>query len=60
MDLQNVAAVKGKVEILLSRIAGLERLFGQPINDEKETKLRDGLLTYANSLRSDWMLKPSQ
>ena len=59
MHLQNAAAVKDKIAILLPRIATLEKLFEQPASDEKETKLREGLLMYADALRLDRMLKPS-
>jgi hypothetical protein len=52
-------AVKGKIEILQSRIAALEELFKRPAGDEKETKRREGLLTYASGLRLGSMLNPS-
>ena len=48
LHLQNTAGVKDKIEILLLRIATLEKLFGQPASDEKETKLREGLSMYAS------------
>jgi len=54
--LQNTAAVKDKIEILLSRIAALERLFEQAAGDEKETKRRDGISMYEINLCSDWIL----
>ena len=59
MYLQNTVGVKDKIEILLSRIATLEKLFEQPASDEKETKLREGLSMYASGLRLDWILKSS-
>ena len=52
--------MKDKIEVLRSRIAILEKLFEQPASDEKDTKLREGLLMYASRLRSDWVLNPSQ
>ena len=44
---QNTAAVKDKIEVLLLRIAALEKLFEQPASDEKETRRREGLSMYA-------------
>ena len=43
--------MKDKIEILRSRVAVLEELFGQPASDEKETKHREQLLMYASGLR---------
>ena len=58
--LQKTAAVKDKIEILCSRIDALEELFERPAGEEEETKRRNGLLTYASGLRSDWMpIEPS-
>ena len=53
MHLQNTVAVRDKIELLRSRIAKLEKLFKEPASDKKEIKLREALLTYANSLLSD-------
>ena len=50
--LQNTVAVKDKIEILLPRIAALEKLFEQSASDEKEAKRREGLLMYAIGLHS--------
>ena len=52
--------MKDKIEVLRLRIATLEKLFEQPASDEKDTKLREGLLMYASRLRLDWVLNPSQ
>ena len=57
--LQNTAAVKDRIEILLSRIASLEKLFKQPAGDEKESKRREGVSMYAISLRSGQILIPA-
>jgi len=57
--LQNTAAVKDKIEILLSRIASLEKLFEQPAGNEKESKRREGVLMYAISLCSGQTLIPA-
>ena len=51
--------MKDKIEILLPRIAALEKLFEQPAGDEKETRRREGLLMYAIGLHSEWMLIPA-
>jgi len=55
-NLQNIAAVKDKIQILLSRITALEKLFESPAGDEKEIKRREGISVYAISFHSDWML----
>jgi hypothetical protein len=59
-NLQKTVAVKDKIEVLRLRIAKLEEIFEKPASDEKETKRREGLLTYASGLRFDQMLTPSQ
>ena len=53
MDLQNAVAVKDKIEMLLSRIVTLEKLFEQVASDGKEKKLREGLSMYASGPHPD-------
>ena len=52
----DVSAIRDKMKILCSRVAALVKLFGRPSSGDKETRLREALLTYANNLRSDSML----
>ena len=59
LHLQNTLIVKDKIEVLHSRIAVLEKLFGRPASDKRETKRREGLLMYASSLCPGSMLKLS-
>ena len=54
--LQNTAAVKDKIEVLLSRVAALEKLFKQPAGDEKEIKRREGMSMYVIRLCSERIL----
>jgi len=59
LHLQNTLTVKDKIEVLHSRITVLEKLFGRPASDERETKRREGLSMYASSLRPGSILKLS-
>ena len=52
----DVSAIRDKMKILCSRVTALVKLFGRPSSSDKETRLREALLTYANNLRSDSML----
>ena len=45
--IQNTVAVKDKIKVLRLRIGTLEKHFGQPPSDERETRLRETLLRYA-------------
>ena len=51
--LQETAAVRDKIKVILSRVAALEKVFEQPARDGAEKTRQEELLTYVIDLHSN-------